>query len=213
MEDEAQVLAYAEADFTEPHNHFIELFREKFVANIVNGFVLDMGCGPGDISFRFARTFPGCVVHGIDGSGCMLDHAKKRLTASPDLTARLEFSLGLLPDVNLPQPSYRILISNSLLHHLPNPQILWSTVKRWAAPNAMIFIMDLMRPQSEAMARDFVARYVKDEPEILQRDFYNSLLAAFTVDTIKIQLSFAGLECLSVEAVSDRHLIVWGRMN
>ncbi len=212
MQDEEQVVAYAEADFSEPHNHFIELFREKFDNSAVDGFVLDMGCGPGDISFLFAKAFPDCVVQGVDGSACMLDHAKQRLLRSADLRGRLEFLLGLFPNVDLPRTNYTTLISNSLLHHLPDPQILWTTVKRWAAPGARVFIMDLMRPESAAVAQDYVIRYAAGEPEILQRDFFNSLLAAFTVDEVQAQLTAAGLKTLFVEAVSDRHLIVSARM-
>jgi len=212
MQDEAQVVAYAEADFSEPHNYFIELFRQKFAHDVVTGFVLDMGCGPGDISFRFAKAFPDCVVQGVDGSACMLDYANQRLVASADYSGRLEFVLGLFPDVDLPRTNYPTLISNSLLHHLPDPQILWTIVKRWAVSGTRVFIMDLMRPESTAVAQDYMIRYAAGEPEILQRDFYNSLLAAFTVDEVQLQLTEAGLETLSVEAVSDRHLIVAGCM-
>ncbi len=211
MEDEEQVLAYAEADFSEPHDHFVQLFAEKFPNDSVAGNVLDMGCGPGDISFRFARAFPECRVQGVDGSACMLDYANKRLVRSPDYRGRIEFIPGLFPDVELPRPNYSALISNSLLHHLPDAQILWSSIKRWAAPAAQIFVMDLMRPDNIEMARSFVGHYAAGEPEVLQRDFYNSLLAAFTLEELRLQLKLAGLQGLSVEAVSDRHLLAWGR--
>ena len=210
MEEEEQVVAYAEADFSEPHNHFVELFGEKFLQKCAVGDVLDMGCGPGDISFRFARAFPECRVQGVDGSAFMLDYAQKRLVRSPDFEGRIEFILGLFPGVNLPRPNYSVLISNSLLHHLPDPQILWTSIKRWAAPGAQVFIMDLMRPDNIEIARRFVGRYAAGEPEVLQRDFYNSLLAAFTVEELKLQLNSAGLQGLSVEPVSDRHWVAWG---
>lgn len=212
MEEEEQVIAYAEADFSEPHNRFIELFNEKFPHIDVRNWVLDLGCGPGDISFRFAEAFPNCKVVGLDGSICMLEYANKRLAGSPGFSGRVEFVLGLLPYAVLPQKEYATVISNSLLHHLPDPQIFWTYIKQWAQPGGRIFVMDLMRPEAMSVAKDFVERYVSDEPEILQRDFYNSILAAFTVEEIRQQLETAGLDSLSVQAVSDRHLIVWGRL-
>ena len=70
-------------------------------------------------------------------------------------------------------------------------------------------MMDLFRPESTEAARNFVAQYAADEPEILQKDFYNSLLAAFRLDEIQVQLKQAGLH-FCCEKVSDRHVAVWG---
>ena len=45
MNDPEQALAYARADFEEPHNQLVELFRNKFPQEEVDGYVLDLGCG------------------------------------------------------------------------------------------------------------------------------------------------------------------------
>ena len=68
MEEAAQVKAYAEAGFSEPHGHFIELLKAAIDDPAFSGFALDLGCGPGDVTVRFARAFPGCTVHAVDGS-------------------------------------------------------------------------------------------------------------------------------------------------
>jgi len=49
-----------------------------------------------------------------------------------------------------------------------------------------------------------------DAPDLLRRDFRNSLYAAFSVEEVEIQLLEAGLEKLEVEVVSDRHFTVAG---
>ncbi|HKL77338.1 MAG TPA: SAM-dependent methyltransferase, partial [Gammaproteobacteria bacterium] len=51
-----------------------------------------------------------------------------------------------------------------------------------------------------------------DEPEQLRTDFYQSLMAAFTPAEVEWQLAAAGLEGLNVRSVSDRHLLVSGRL-
>jgi hypothetical protein len=71
--------------------------------------------------------------------------------------------------------------------------------------------MDLARPASRAAAEALVASYAAGEPEVLRRDFANSLGAAFEPDEVRAQLCEARLD-LSVETVSDRHLLVHGRM-
>ena len=210
MEDEEQVLAYAEADFEAPHSHFISLLEAFLEGQAVKGHVLDLGCGPGDITFRLAEVFPDCIIHGLDGSDAMLRCGRKRLARSSHLHDRIRFVQGILPNAALPRDRYEAVISNSLLHHLADPQVLWKAVKRWAQPEAPVFIMDLIRPDSPDQARQLVDTYAADEPGILKRDFYNSLLAAFVIDEITSQLATAGLGHFSVEQVSDRHVVVSG---
>jgi hypothetical protein len=71
--------------------------------------------------------------------------------------------------------------------------------------------MDLVRPTTRAAARDIVETYARDERPILKSDFFNSLLAAFTIDEVRAQLRAAQLDrVLTVEMMSDRHLSVFG---
>lgn len=211
MDDAAQAQAYAEADFSEPHNRFIELFQRTFPGLQVTGCVLDLGCGPGDITLRFARAFPHCTVHGLDGAAAMLAHGEAALNAT-GLTGRVKFIHGYLPDTALPPSRYDGIISNSLLHHLAEPRVLWAAIKHCGRRGAPIFVMDLLRPQNEAAAAALVTQYAATEPAILQRDFFNSLLAAYRPDEITAQLQAAGLE-LAVEVASDRHFIVHGSLD
>jgi hypothetical protein len=57
-----------------------------------------------------------------------------------------------------------------------------------------------------------VDEYAGTEPEILRRDFFNSLLAALRPEEIMELLAQAGLTPFQVEAVGDRHMIVHGKM-
>ncbi len=212
MNDPAQAAAYASADFASPHSFFIELFRDRLSDQPVNGQVLDLGCGPADISVRFARAWPECTIHGIDGAAAMLDEGRRRL-AREQLQDRIRLYPVNLPDDPAPLSKYDALISNSLLHHLHDPQVLWQAVKRYARPGAPLFVMDLRRPESTEQARQLVADYAADEPTVLQRDFYHSLCAAFTPEEVRQQLAEAGLTGLQIEVVSDRHLIVYGNLS
>jgi len=212
MNDPQQAQAYAAADFEQPHAMFISLFQETFSDVGDNACVLDLGCGPGDITFRFARAFPGCRVHGVDGSEAMLAHARKVLESKQLLQERVHFFKKILPGESPPFKPYDTIISNSLLHHLAEPQVLWESVRSCAAAGARVFIMDLKRPETRSTARQMVELYAAGEPEILRRDFYNSLLAAFTVDEIREQLTSAGLAGFTAREVSDRHLVISGRL-
>jgi len=211
MEEDAQARAYAEADFEEPHSHFIDLFTEAFPVEQIGGHVLDLGCGTADITIRFARAWRSSTVHGVDGSRAMLRYGLKILSTANDVQDRIELIQGALPGVTLPRARYDTIISNSLLHHLRDSQVLWASIRQHTVPGAPVFVMDLKRPASTEVAGALVEQYAGREPEILKRDFYNSLLAAFEVDEVKEQLKEAGLAGFLVREVSDRHLIVSGK--
>lgn len=207
MTDAEQVAAYAGADFEVPHSRYVELLRERLPQLPHAGAALDIGCGPGDITCRLARAFPHWRVTGLDGSEPMLQHAGD-LARRLGLERRVEFRLCRLPLQVAAAEGYDLVCSNSLLHHLAEPMHLWQAIAAWSHARSCVFVMDLMRPGSEAEARALVEEYSRDEPEVLRRDFYNSLLAAYRPDEVREQLERAGLARLHVEAVSDRHWLV-----
>ena len=210
MDDFEQARAYALADFEEPHSQFIALFKARFPEEAMEGVALDLGCGPGDITRRFAHAYPACRIHAVEAAESMLMFARQMIDFEM-LHERVRLFKRLLPTDKLPKEQYDAVICNSVLHHLDDPMVLWQSVNQFAKPGAAIFVMDLMRPDSREQAEDMRRQYAANEPQILQQDFYNSLLAAYTPEEVRAQLHEAGLEHLKVEEVSDRHLIVSGR--
>jgi len=210
MDDPSQAVAYASADFAEAHSRIVNTFAEYFLEQDLRGHILDLGCGPGDISFRFASCYPECSVVGVDGSKAMIALANQRKARAGNVGDRITFIEGLIPGVPLGTVPYAAIISNSLLHHLHKPHVLWETIRRYAGAGTKIYVVDLFRPENHATARQLVEAYATGEPEILRRDFYNSLLAAFEPREVEAQLAAARLDELSVAVISDRHLVVHG---
>ena len=211
MTEEEQARAYAAADFEAAHSVYPKLFAEKFPRRPKRARVLDLGCGSCDVTIRFARANPGYVFHGVDGSAAMLKYGRVAV-ARARLSRRIKLIHGFIPGAPVPEKAYDVILSSSFLHHLHDPQVLWQTVRRYAKPGAIVFVPDLRRPATRAQARRFTGKYSGTEPEVLKRDFYNSLLAAFTPAEVRRQLKQAGLDGLKVEITSDRHLVVFGRM-
>lgn len=210
MDDAAQARAYAHADFSEPHQAFVEHFRSCLPDHEPRR-VLDLGCGPADISIRFARAYPACTVTGIDGAQAMLSFGCTAVEAA-GLSARIRLLKLRLPAALPATVDFDTIISNSLLHHLAEPAVLWQTLKQ--VGGAAVLIMDLLRPDSDQSAQALVEQYAGDEPLILRTDFYHSLLAAYRPEEIREQLQVAGLDhCLRTEVVSDRHLLIWGTLD
>ena len=209
MDDAAQALAYARADFTDVNRGFVDRFRTLF-PDLTSSRVVDLGCGPADIPIRLARALPRLAVTGVEASAAMIDLAREAVR-----TAGLEMSIRLvrarLPALPFPSGSFDAVVANSLLHHLAEPGVFWREVQRLGRPRAGVLVMDLCRPDSPSHARDLAETYAGGESPLLKGDFYNSLRAAFTPAEVARQLA-RQLPQLSCRVVSDRHWVVTGRL-
>ncbi len=207
MDDAAQARAYAKADFAEENQGFVDRFREYF-PDWAGGHIVDLGCGPADIPIRLLRSFPGARVTAVDASRPMLDLAAEAI-AGAGLADRITLRCERFQSLTLSEQA-DALLSNSLLHHVPNPLQFWFHLKQWAKPGACVLVMDLLRPDSPEAAQALVDQYAGDEDPILKRDFYNSLLAAFTEDEVAAQLAEMNLSRLLIDVPDDRHWVVGG---
>jgi len=220
MDEVYQVKAYAAADFSDgDHALIADLADYLCSANQIphqGSMIVDIGCGPGNISEGLARYWPDSTVVGIDGSEAMLAVAKDRQQkASPDLkrlsyrclniSAMASSSFALASNAHL-------IVSNSLIHHLHNPDQLWMAIKNLAAPGAVVFHRDLRRPSTSQQAAALQLKHLPHAPAVLIKDYLASLHAAFTVEEIRAQLVFEGLDHLKVVEIEDRYLQVSGRL-
>jgi ubiquinone/menaquinone biosynthesis C-methylase UbiE len=206
MDDPAQAVAYARADFADVNRAFVERFIATF-PEMKRGKVLDLGCGPADIPIRLHGALPGLHVTAVDGSAAMLKLGRDAIRGGQ--IDDIDLVQAFVPGLPFADAGFDAVISNSLLHHLPEPDPFWAEVRRMARSGAPILIVDLFRPPSQEAARAIVEAGAANEPEILKRDFYSSLLAAFTVDEVRTQLRTT-LPQLTCEIVSQRHWAAWG---
>lgn len=212
MADPAQADAYASADLSELQQAMVAHFEARFSGvgyTFARGTLLDLGCGAGDMAIRFAQAYPSIRVLGADGSGPLLDHARRAIAAR-GLTDRIRVEQHYLPATTLAARSFDAVIANSLLHHLADPVTLWRTAIRCATPGAPVMAMDLRRPADVASAERLVALHGREARPVLRQDFFNSLCAAYRADEIRRQLDDVGLTAFQVEEVGDLHVLVWG---
>ena len=118
MVDPAQVLAYAAADFSGGDQRTLD--RIEALLSSASGraasdpaVILDLGCGPGNISLPLAKRFPKSQVIGVDGSPAMLQVARDR---ADQQGLSLDLRCCTLKDLALEPVD--LIVSNSLLHHL-----------------------------------------------------------------------------------------------
>ena len=213
MNDPLQVDAYAAADFSGTDQAMVErismLLESSGASFAAKARLLDLGCGPGNITARLAQRWPGCSVLGLDAADRMVAVADDRRRAAGLSRERLRYRQALLPIHRADQPA-DLIVSNSLLHHLHDPQQLWSSLIPLASLHCLVLHRDLRRPDSEASIDRLCQCHVADAPLVLQRDYRASLHASFTLEEVKSQLQHAGLGHLQVVAVEDRYLEVSG---
>ena len=206
MTDEQQALAYAKADFSISNQWYVDHLLADCGDQLGN--ILDVGCGPGDVMVRLAAARPSVRITAIDGSSAMIELARKAVR-SAGLEQRITLLQGYVPGLPLEERSFDAILSKDLLHHLPDPMVLWSEARRLGRGGAAIYVMDLVRPESPQAAHDIVETVAPDELPILKADFYASLCAAFTLEEAKAQLKQSRLP-LAVTRVSDRHMLIRG---
>ncbi len=188
MNDPEQAVAYAGHALDNAGWLFIQCFRKYFRNLQPKTTILDLGCGPASIPLRLAGFFPDCRIHGVDGSPDMLALGHKAIIRE-GLEQQIQLFQGILPDtLPLPQKRYDIIISNSFLHHLADPMVLWQALRAYGRPGATVLIVDLLRPAHHQEAECMVNRYVPDAPPMLYRDMLLSLHAAFTLDEVREQM-------------------------
>lgn len=209
MDGEEQARVYAQADFAEENQGFVDQFVQSF-PDLSEGLVLDLGCGPADIPIRLLRRRPNFRIIAVDASGPMITLARAAIKDA-GMADHIELVCKRFQNLTLEQPADAV-ISNSLVHHVPNPFQFWYAIKQLAKPGSPVLVMDLLRPESSQDAQALVNQYAADEPEQLRTDFYNSLLSAFTEDEVAAHLAEMNLSRLLIDVPDDRHWIVSGRV-
>ena len=212
MNGDAQVQAYAAADFSSGDQATIDAIQRLLFATSPlpqDPLVVDLGCGPGNITLRLAGLFPQARIIGIDGAESMLALARGR---AQQQQLEMSFLCQTLQEV-LRGPllgQADLIVSNSLLHHLHQPDLLWKVSRALAAPGCRVLHRDLRRPSSEAGLQQLLRKHLPSAPEVLQHDFAASLAAAFEPQEVIEELYKLGLNQLTVSVEDDRYLVVSG---
>lgn len=203
MEGE-QVRAYADADFSLSHQSIIDTLSQVLGTKHIPESIVDLGCGPGDMTSRLLTLFPQAKLLAIDGSVSMIQYNQSFLEKR-NQTKHVSFLCSCIQDW-IPYTSYDLIFSNSLLHHLQDPFVLWSAIQRAMGENSFIFVCDLIRPESFSQCEVLVNRHAKDASDILKNDFLNSLMASFTIEEVAKQLDCVRLaNRMKLVQISDRH--------
>ena len=147
------------------------------------GAVLDVGTGPARIPIALARADARAPILGIDLARHMLDRARRNVEEA-GLSDRVKLQLADAKGVPYPDGQFEAVISNSIVHHIPEPSAALAEMVRLVAPGGTLFVRDLRRPDDGPSLAAIVRAYASEESESARALFSASLRAALTASTI-----------------------------
>lgn len=175
--------------------------------------VLDVGTGTALIPIELCRReeFAGVVV-GVDLAAEMLTLARRNIEAAA-LKPRICVELLDAKSLRCEAATFDVVMSNSIVHHIPDPLVVMREMVRVLKAPGVLFVRDLLRPNSDGRVEQIVATYAAGESPHSQQLFRQSLWAALTVGEIQELAAACGLPRNSVRQSSDRHwTLVWRKL-
>ncbi|MBM4076996.1 MAG: class I SAM-dependent methyltransferase, partial [Planctomycetes bacterium] len=166
--------------------------------------VFDAGTGTALIPIELVRRRTGLHISASDLSNEMLKVAATNIASSGfDSQIRLVFSdCKHLSDEDA---TYDIVMSNSIIHHIPEPKVVLNELWRILKPNGLLFVRDLLRPIDLKRLNWLVETYAADANEHQRKMFADSLHAALTLEELRNLLKEIGVPEDAAQATSDRH--------
>jgi ubiquinone/menaquinone biosynthesis C-methylase UbiE len=172
--------------------------------------LLDVGTGTAQIPIELARTAPTVRVVATDLAGSMLALAAENVKRA---CLRDQIQLQACDAKALPfgDESFAGVISNSIIHHIPEPVRVLQEMARIAAKGAVLFVRDLLRPADEAECARLVDLYTAGANAHQRQMFDDSLRAALTLAEIRLLVAGLGFDPSALRQTSDRHWTWVGR--
>ena len=162
MLEKEQVIAYDKGDFSVSEDDFVSFISDFLIEHNVDlregDLVVDLGCGPGNITKKLALKWPHISLLGIDGSDEMILRAKQNLiiTGEENSLANINYLCADIKNIQLSDITFlgdiKLLVSNSLIHHLKNINDFFDCIKKLSTLKTINFHKDLKRPNNKNKA-------------------------------------------------------------
>jgi ubiquinone/menaquinone biosynthesis C-methylase UbiE len=146
-------------------------------SEIKDGVILDVGCGPGQITRRLGKANPKFNVIGVDLSANMIEGAK--ILAAEENVQNVEFRIGNVENLPFEDDTFDLVVTQGSLLCWENPVKGIKELYRVAKKGSYIYIRDLRRdcPQE---AIDHITGFMNHPKRI--EGFKKAIEDAYTMD-------------------------------
>jgi ubiquinone/menaquinone biosynthesis C-methylase UbiE len=209
MEDLQEAIEYNDMDFSEVNRAFVTDFVAYATQDglTLGRDILDLGTGTARIPVELCNQVPSVRVMASDASTQMLELARYNIEIHHMLD-RIQLHRGDAKKLVFGREFFDAVISNSLVHHLPECESFFAESLRVLRPSGVLFVRDLFRPDSKQEVERLVALHAGTENKRSQQLLRQSLEAALRLDELAELLSRLGIESSCIRQSSDRHWTV-----
>ncbi len=209
MDSEQEAIDYDAMDHADVNARFCEDF---LATHPRPRRVLDLGTGTALIPIDLCRRTSEVSVLGIDLASHMLARAVRNVGLAR-LDGRVRVVRADAKSTGLGSGSFDAVISNSIVHHIPDPGDVFREMWRLVSAGGALFVRDLARPESAAAAARLADLYapiatMSDAGGMSSRQralFIASLHAALTASEVRSLVEPLGIPASAVGMTSDRH--------
>ena len=206
MNDLQEAIEYHDMDFTEVNRAFVRDLL-AFAAQedrTLGRDILDLGTGTARIPVELCLQAPSLRVMAADASSEMLELARYHIEINHMLD-RIQLHRTDAKKLVFGPGFFDAVISNSLVHHLPQSDAFFAEALRVLRPGGLLFVRDLFRPASQDQVESLVAQHAGNESPRSQQLFRQSLQAALTTEELAKILAALGVDAQCIQMTSDRH--------
>ena len=201
MDTMQEAMDYDEMGHSEVNRIFVHDLLE---AGELDGEVLDLGTGTAQIPVELCLRCDSCYVMAVDMSTNMLDVARYNVELA-SLIERIQLDLADAKKLVHENDRFVAVISNSIIHHIPEPAEVLAESVRVVQPGGLLFFRDLVRPDSEEDLRRLVETHASQENQRQQELFADSLRASLRVAEVRDLVAECGFDPETVQMTTDRH--------
>lgn len=166
--------------------------------------VLDLGTGTALIPIELCKRGQRWRVCAVDLAEEMLKVGRRNVDAA-GFSDRIELLLADAKSLSESREPFDAVMSNSIVHHIPEPLSVMKVMKDLLKPGGLLLIRDLLRPESDAEVEHLVDMYADGATEHQRQMFRESLHAALTVDEVGAMMDEVDLSRTWLRQTTDRH--------
>ena len=222
MNKKSQVKAYCAADFSLGENNLIKFISNYLKINNINlsknDLIVDLGCGPGNISEKLSERWPDVNVLGIDGSKEMIMEAESRMFKNKimDKYRNLNYLCSDIRKINsyeiFSRKEITLLVSNSFIHHIVDIDNFFKFIIKFSNKETINIHKDLIRPKDNETALKLRDKCSQKYSSVLTNDYYASLKASYRKNELQEKILELNLDSMNVIEESEEYLIVYGKV-